>query len=187
MAAPDWPVVSLWTPCATGHHHSHLVVYTSRALWPPRRVAARVSGLPATFTCAPSPTVPFVTASVAVSPSSLELAWQPSWRPSRVARRPSQHASGRLTCRRKILDSINTMTCKCRATSLFIAVPLRSATSPRDHPTPRYADAYRLLPLSLLPNLKNRIGNLQYCALAGTDTTPLEQDSRCHCQSQECQ
>lgn len=62
---------------------------------------------------APSPTVPFATA---VSPSSLELAWQPSWRPSRVAQGPGQRASGRLTCGRKILDSINMMACKCRVT-----------------------------------------------------------------------
>jgi hypothetical protein len=66
--------------------------------------------------CAPLPTVPPVTASVTVSPSSLELAWQPSWRPRCVAQRSGQRASGRLTCGRKILDSINMMACKCRVT-----------------------------------------------------------------------
>jgi hypothetical protein len=49
-----------------------------------------------------------------------------------------------------------------------------------------YFDAYRLLALSLLPYLKNRIGNLQSCILACTITTSPEQDLRGHCQSKKC-
>jgi hypothetical protein len=57
---------------------------------------------------------------------------------------------------------------------LFIApsTQIRHIASPPSHAV--YADAYRLLPLSFLPYLKNRIGNLQSCALVDTETTALD-------------
>jgi hypothetical protein len=106
---------------------------------------------------------------------------------SRVAQRPGQRASGCLTCGPKILDSINMMACKCCVTPILSPLPLRSATSPRRYPTPVYADAYRLLPLSLLPYLKKRIGNLQMLRLSLYHDHPAGIDLRCHSQSEECQ
>jgi hypothetical protein len=123
--------------------------------------AVRVSGLPATFTHAPSPTVPSVTASVAVFP-------RPSSSP-RGARLVTSHKGPASVPQvvSQVLDSINIITaCKCRVTAILSHLPFRPATS---FPSPShavYADVYRLLPLSLLPCKKKKIGNLQSHNLA---------------------
>jgi hypothetical protein len=167
--APCQPPIPLVLPANTISISSSTLRYSSRAPTCRKCVAARVSGLPATFTCTPSPTAPSVTASVSVYPSSLELAWQPSWRILvALYRGPASVLQVVSRVGQKILDSINMMACTCCVTPLFLAF---------FHSNPPHrlaADAYRLIPLSLLPYLKKRIGNLQCCALACTMTALLE-------------
>jgi hypothetical protein len=65
--------------------------------------------------------------------SSLELAWQPSWRPGGVAH-AVVHFVSRVAAH--LLDSINMMACGCRVTfSILSCPPLASAFSPRRRPT----------------------------------------------------
>jgi hypothetical protein len=122
---PHWPIVSLWA--RSYYRVSSLRLARLRSL-----CALNVS-LTVSLACRPRFLARWCTAPqqryhpqqlwASVYPLSLGLAWPPSWRSCSVVQRPGQLASCRLTCGRKILDSIN-KNCYATAVSLSIISPL---------------------------------------------------------------